>query len=85
MDTEPSLIRCARCWEPMTAAEKVSAPADAPQIEMYDCERCHLRAGLIFEPVGGMNDVQRSWVEQQIAQRGSFFPSDFTSTRGPRY
>lgn len=69
----------------MTLIEKVTTPGEGPQIEMYQCPNCQLRAALTYEPVGGFTEAQQSWVEQQIAMRGSFFPSDFTSTRGPRY
>jgi ribosomal protein S27E len=81
----PTSVACSRCGETMVVAEKVSTPGDGPQIEMHQCGNCNLRAALIYEPEGGLSEVQRSWVEQQIAQRGSFFPSDFTQTRGPRY
>jgi hypothetical protein len=69
----------------MTLMETVTTPGKGPTIEMYACERdgCQRRAGLIFEPEGGLTDEQQSWVEVEIARRGSFFPSDYTQS-GPR-
>lgn len=79
-------ITCIRCGDVLTQKDRVQSPGDGPTIEMYECmrENCGRRAAVIFEPEGGLTDDQQSWVETEIARRGSFFPGDYTGTRTPR-
>lgn len=82
-----SAVVCLRCGEPAVKTDTVEHPKgrQGPLIEMYKCEAdtCGARAALMFEPVGGVNDDEASWVEKEVAKRGSFFPTDFNN-RGPR-
>lgn len=78
-------ISCRRCADPMVQIDQVVAPKDGPIIEVQQCERCELKVVLIFEPHGGLTTDQQTWVERVVGEKGSFFPTDFTQTRGPRF
>lgn len=81
-------VICRKCGDLMPQRETMDHPPgglDQPHIEAYECQRCSLRAVVMFEPVGGSNPEQTTWVEEQVAQRGSFFPTDWTGSRGPRF
>lgn len=77
-------VVCPTCTVLMRKEETVTPPKSGPVIEVYQCvtETCQRRAAVIFEPAGGMTEDQRSWVEREIARRGSFFPSDVSQTEG---
>lgn len=75
-----SAVRCRACGSEMRPEDVVTPPTGTgPVIEMYQCpdDECARRAAVIFEPAGGMNDDDRSFVEREVARRGAFFPSDF--------
>ena len=69
-------------------AEVVEHPKGnkGPQVEMFKCQSadCGATAALMFEPIGGTAPEDASWVEREIARRGSFFPSDYTGGGGFR-
>lgn len=81
-------VLCRRCGDVMERKETISAGDDGPTVEMYECPRqeCGRKAGVIYEPEGGLTGDQQSWVEREVGMRGSFFPTDWTQTsRGPRF
>lgn len=86
MSESRSEVLCARCDSVMKCVEVVTSPGNGPRIEMFQCplDTCGLKAALMFEMMGGITDEQRSWVEKEVARRGSFFPVDFGGGGGPR-
>lgn len=81
MASSESAVQCIRCGDTMGLQETVQQPKGAT-IEVYACarEECQLRAVVIFEIHGGLSPEQQSWVEKEVARRGSFFPMDFTGS-----
>jgi hypothetical protein len=78
-------VICKHCGDAMTMQETVVAPNQGPTIEMYLCARDDRKAAVVYEPEGGLDEQAQSWVEREIARRGSFFPSDFSQQNtGPR-
>lgn len=79
-------VLCKHCGDAMAMQETVQAPNQGPTIEMFACQRetCERKAAVVYEPEGGLDLEAQSWVEREIARRGSFFPSDFNSQQGPR-
>lgn len=79
-------VLCKHCGTTMVMQETVQAPNHGPLIEMYLCpqEACDRKAGVLYEPEGGLDEAQTSWVDREIARRGSFFPTDWTQHQGPR-
>lgn len=78
-------IRCSECQAEMSPVEgPLTPPKGGPVFHIFECpnDGCKRRAALIFEPIGGMTDDERSWVEREVARRGSFFPSDQHGRRG---
>ena len=84
-----SVVHCLRCGGLSARVEVVEHPKgrQGPQVEMYQCEdtTCGAKAALMFEPVGGTDAEAASWVEKEVARRGSFFPSDFSGQRRGRW
>lgn len=70
---------CRKCADPLLelADEGIQQGTDGPQILVYRCARCEIKAVVIFEPQGGVNSDQESWVQREVAIRGSFFPQDY--------
>lgn len=79
-------VLCKHCGDAMQMQETVQAPNKGPTIEMFECARegCQRKAAVVYEPEGGLDEQAQTWVEREIARRGSFFPSDFTQSQGPR-
>lgn len=73
-------LECRKCGDPLAdvADEGITQGTDGPQILVYRCPRCEIKAVVIFEPTGGVTPEQESWVQREVAARGHFFPSDFT-------
>ena len=80
MTPSASTLLCLQCGLEMSPRETVAHPAGAAQLELYECEPCRRRAVITFEHRDLTSD-EESWVEREVAARGSFFPTDF-SVRG---
>lgn len=78
-------IPCPACGQPMARAEVVTQE-NGPRIELYKCpdQDCGRRAALMYEPGGGLTESGRTFVEQEVARLGAFFPQDYTRTPGLR-
>lgn len=82
MATTEQLLRCADCASAMARAEEVQHPtAKCRFLDFYQCQNpaCQRRLVLQWErPDGVLTDEDRSWVDQEVARRGVFWPSDYT-------
>ena len=82
---EPIPLPCVACQRQMERIKTVEKDDKGRplHIEMYQCadEACARKAVLMYEPLGGLAEDQRSFVEREIARSGSFFPSDYTGNR----
>lgn len=75
---EEQLVRCP-CREVMKRQEEVTHPDGAAYLEFYACPADGRKLVLWWELTGGgVTPEQRSWVEKEVARRGSFFPSDYS-------
>lgn len=82
-----SSLTCNNCGDLMKYVTTMTYPDGAgPILEAYECERseCGRKAVLAFQPQGGLTKEHESWVDQELRRTGSFFPSDWTGSRGPR-
>jgi hypothetical protein len=72
-------LYCKTCGDPLTALPDQTAqgPDNGPLLDVFECTRCQIKSVLITEPVGGITAKQESWVEREVAARGSFFPQDY--------
>ena len=86
---DPIWIPCVACKREMERVRTVDKDDQSRplHIEMYRCpdESCARKAVLMYEPLGGLAEDQRSFVEREIARSGAFFPSDFTGSGGRRH
>lgn len=74
-------LTCPSCQQAMRWLEQESHPDGGLDLQVYQCANpsCLRKACLVWwELQQGMSPGQRSWVEEQVMRRGSFFPSDFT-------
>lgn len=78
MDTQ---VPCSKCGDAMVAGDIISQPK-GPTIHYFKCSRCELQAAVLYEPLGGMDDRMRTWVEQEISSKGSWFPADYGPNAG---
>lgn len=83
-----SAVHCRRCGVPCALTEVVEHPSGhkGPVVEFYACQQegCGRRAAVTFEPDGGLDAEQATWVEREVARRGAFFPADYGVGRGGR-
>lgn len=78
-----SAVVCLKCGHGMTPGDQVQHPGGGPTIEIYECPNCRVRAAVMFEPrASGLTSDEQSWVEREVAARGSFFPGDYDPGRG---
>ena len=82
--TDPLVVPCHVCSEPMARVETVGQTADGPAFDCYQCQvgGCGRKVVVVFEPAGGLSAPQQTFIEQEIARRGAFFPSDHTFGSG---
>lgn len=76
---DPYIITCPACHLQMERIETFRE--DRIAFDAYKCPEptCAKNVGVIFEPDGGFNEEERSFIEREIARRGAFFPSDYRS------
>jgi hypothetical protein len=78
--TDEALVRCADCRSSMQRIEESPHPTLKVRfLEFYQCSNvaCGRRAVLQWEkPDGSLTNEDQSWVEREVASRGSWFPSD---------
>lgn len=77
---EEQLLRCADCGGSMRRVEEVQHPTVKCRfLEFYQCnaEKCQRKAVLQWEkPDGSLTAEDESFVEREVRNRGSWFPSD---------
>lgn len=77
-----SAVVCRKCGGEAECVERIDHPKGGPRIEVYRCggagdAGCGIKAVLMYESVSGeVSDEERTWVEREVARRGSFFPTD---------
>ncbi len=81
--TTEQLLRCADCGGSMQRVEEVEHPtAKCRFLWFFECQQCQRRAVLQWEkPDGSLTPEEESWVEREVANRGSWFPSDYGRSR----
>lgn len=72
---------CADCGTVMRRVEELPHPvAKCRFLEFYKCQNreCERKCVLQWEkPDGDLTDADLTWVEREVMNRGSWFPSDF--------
>lgn len=80
-DYSGSSVRCRFCQAMLAPTESVPHPQGACHVEFYACE-CGHKAVVMFEVRGMLSAEEQSWVDREVARRGSFFPTDFKQGAG---
>ena len=79
-------VMCHACSATMALVLEVPNPegmADGVRIEVYQCsaDGCGRKVDVIYEPVTGLTEPEKTWVEREVARTGAFFPSDYRPGR----
>jgi hypothetical protein len=85
----PLTLLCVTCHQPMERIDIVEQNDQGPRMEFYQCPAATCsgaKLAIIFELGGDLTATQQSYVEREVARRGSFFPADYMQGggRGPR-
>lgn len=83
--SDEAAIRCASCRDLMRRVSEQANPDRSAHLEFYACQGCGRKLALWWELTGAEPSAeQRSWVEREVAAKGSFFPSDYAPRRFSR-
>ena len=79
--SEPLILSCHVCGAGAERTQETQDPeglAKGVRIEAYQCVRdeCRRKIMVIYEPAGGLDEEQRTWVEREVMRAGAFFPAD---------
>lgn len=82
--TDPLVILCPSCRQPLERGEVIDQTDKNPRIDFYACPRegCQGNKIAVFFEVSGQHTHEPGFVEREIARRGAFFPADFQGNRG---
>jgi hypothetical protein len=88
MQASGSGVVCRKCGELMVAGDVLAYPGgQGPDLEFFACESpgCQRKAAVMFEPERARTDEENTWVERAVAQRGAFFPHEFSGSTRSRF
>ena len=67
----------------MVPSDAVEHPKGEARVDLCACSLCGRRVALMWELTGAWSADAATWVEEEVAKRGSFFPQDYaTEPRG---
>lgn len=73
------------CAGQMQPTDAVEHPKGEARIDLLACSVCGRRAAMMWEIADAWSAEAASWVEQEVAKRGAFFPSDYGGSGRDRW